>query len=90
MVSTQNSIISRISGLTFYGYHPSTGPLSPIWGMTCRPTLFNLIGNVAESQVAVRSSDYRDIDPRYGTLADWDNLLQGVHDRGMKLVQVIS
>ncbi|KAF5347610.1 hypothetical protein D9756_010673 [Leucocoprinus leucothites] len=31
-------------------------------------------------------SDYRNIDPRYGTLADWDNLLKGVHDRGMKLV----
>lgn len=32
------------------------------------------------------SSDYRAIDPRYGTLADWDNLLQGVHERGMKLM----
>ncbi|KAF8234809.1 glycoside hydrolase family 13 protein [Tricholoma matsutake] len=32
-------------------------------------------------------SDYREIDPRYGTLADWDNLLSGVHDRGMKLMQ---
>ncbi|KAJ7486702.1 glycoside hydrolase family 13 protein [Mycena latifolia] len=31
-------------------------------------------------------SDYRDIDPRYGTLADWDNLLAGVHARGMKLM----
>ncbi|KAF8990723.1 glycoside hydrolase family 13 protein [Cyathus striatus] len=31
-------------------------------------------------------SDYRDIDPRYGTLEDWDNLLKGVHERGMKLV----
>ncbi|KAG5641407.1 hypothetical protein DXG03_005275 [Asterophora parasitica] len=31
-------------------------------------------------------SDYRDIDPRYGTLSDWDNLLKGVHDRGMKLM----
>lgn len=31
-------------------------------------------------------SDYREIDPRYGTLADWDNLLSGVHDRGMKLM----
>ncbi|KAF8551259.1 glycoside hydrolase family 13 protein [Imleria badia] len=31
-------------------------------------------------------SDYRDIDPRYGTLADWDNLLRGVHQRGMKLM----
>ena len=25
-------------------------------------------------------SDYRDIGPRYGTLADWDNLLSGVHE----------
>ncbi|KXN81390.1 Oligo-1,6-glucosidase [Leucoagaricus sp. SymC.cos] len=31
-------------------------------------------------------SDYRNIDPRYGTLSDWDNLLKGVHERGMKLV----
>ncbi|KAF9463173.1 alpha-glucosidase [Collybia nuda] len=31
-------------------------------------------------------SDYRDIDPQYGTLADWDNLLKGVYDRGMKLI----
>lgn len=34
----------------------------------------------------MRSADYRDIDPRYGTLEDWDNLLKGVHERGMKLV----
>ena len=34
------------------------------------------------------SSDYRDIDPRYGTLADWDKLLYGVHERGMKLMYV--
>ncbi len=31
-------------------------------------------------------SDYRDIDPVFGTLADFDRLLAGVHDRGMKLV----
>ncbi|EKM75213.1 hypothetical protein AGABI1DRAFT_123320 [Agaricus bisporus var. burnettii JB137-S8] len=31
-------------------------------------------------------SDYRNIDPRYGTLEDWDTLLHGVHDRGMKLI----
>ncbi len=31
-------------------------------------------------------SDYRDIDPTFGTLDDFDRLLQGVHDRGMKLV----
>ncbi|KAJ8588351.1 glycoside hydrolase, partial [Rhizopogon salebrosus TDB-379] len=30
-------------------------------------------------------SDYEDIDPRYGTLEDWDRLLEGVHARGMKL-----
>ncbi|KAF8148638.1 glycoside hydrolase family 13 protein [Crassisporium funariophilum] len=35
-------------------------------------------------------SDYRDIDPRYGTLADWDNLLKGVHERGMKLMMHVS
>lgn len=32
------------------------------------------------------SSDYCQIDPRYGTLEDWDRLLAGVHERGMKLV----
>ncbi|KAF5339315.1 hypothetical protein D9611_009770 [Ephemerocybe angulata] len=31
-------------------------------------------------------SDYQDIDPRYGTLADWDALLAGAHERGMKLM----
>ncbi|KAJ2913186.1 hypothetical protein MD484_g7227, partial [Candolleomyces efflorescens] len=31
-------------------------------------------------------SDYLDIDPRYGTLEDWDNLLKGTHERGMKLM----
>lgn len=31
-------------------------------------------------------SDYREIDPKYGTLQDWDNLLKGVHVRGMKLM----
>ncbi|KAJ7197783.1 glycoside hydrolase family 13 protein [Mycena pura] len=31
-------------------------------------------------------SDYRDIDPRYGTLEDYDALLAGVHARGMKLM----
>ncbi|PFH46341.1 glycoside hydrolase family 13 protein [Amanita thiersii Skay4041] len=31
-------------------------------------------------------SDYRDIDPRYGTLKDWEELLAAVHERGMKLI----
>ncbi len=31
-------------------------------------------------------SDYCDIDPAFGTLADFDELLAGVHERGMKLV----
>ncbi|HET7682311.1 MAG TPA: alpha-glucosidase [Marmoricola sp.] len=31
-------------------------------------------------------SDYRDIDPTFGTLEDFDRLLAGVHERGMKLV----
>ncbi|KAI0684458.1 glycoside hydrolase family 13 protein [Cytidiella melzeri] len=31
-------------------------------------------------------SDYQSIDPRYGTLEDWDKLLAGVHQRGMKLL----
>ncbi|KAG1808768.1 glycoside hydrolase family 13 protein [Suillus variegatus] len=32
-------------------------------------------------------SDYEDIDSRYGTLEDWDRLLQGAHARGMKLIK---
>ena len=44
-----------------------------------RPGLYLLI-------CSLRSSDYRDIDPRYGTLKDWDQLLHDVHKRGMKLV----
>ncbi len=31
-------------------------------------------------------SDYQDIDPVFGTLADFDALLAAVHERGMKLV----
>jgi len=31
-------------------------------------------------------SDYRNVDPRYGTLEDWDDILRAVHERGMKLV----
>jgi oligo-1,6-glucosidase len=31
-------------------------------------------------------SDYRDIDPMFGTLAEFDSLLAEVHERGMKLV----
>ena len=31
-------------------------------------------------------SDYQDIDPTFGTLAEFDALLAGLHERGMKLV----
>jgi len=31
-------------------------------------------------------SDYRDIDPRFGTLQDWEELKDAVHAKGMKLV----
>ena len=31
-------------------------------------------------------SDYQDIDPSFGTLEDFDELLDGVHERGMRLV----
>ncbi|CCO34855.1 hypothetical protein BN14_08964 [Rhizoctonia solani AG-1 IB] len=31
-------------------------------------------------------SDYQDIDPRYGTLEDWDSLLKKTHELGMRLV----
>src|ERR1700752_242934 len=31
-------------------------------------------------------SDYRDIMPEFGTLADWEELLAELHRRGLKLV----
>jgi oligo-1,6-glucosidase len=31
-------------------------------------------------------SDYRDVDPTFGTLADLDALIEGLHERGMKIV----
>jgi oligo-1,6-glucosidase len=31
-------------------------------------------------------SDYQDIEPTFGTLEDFDRLLAGVHERGMKLI----
>ena len=31
-------------------------------------------------------SDYQDVDPLFGTLADLDELIAGCHERGMKLV----
>ena len=31
-------------------------------------------------------SDYRDIMDEFGTLADWDELLAGLHERGIRLV----
>lgn len=45
-------------------------------------------GECTHENVIAFSSDYFDIDPRYGTLHDWDNLLHGVHERGMKLMCV--
>ncbi|KAH8111359.1 glycoside hydrolase family 13 protein [Phellopilus nigrolimitatus] len=31
-------------------------------------------------------SDYRNIDPQYGTLEDWDRLAKGIHERGLKMM----
>jgi oligo-1,6-glucosidase len=31
-------------------------------------------------------SDYRDIAPEFGTLADWDELAEGLHTRGMRIL----
>ncbi len=31
-------------------------------------------------------SDYRDIMDEFGTIADWEELLAGLHERGIKLV----
>lgn len=41
-----------------------------------------------EPDAYYESSDYYDIDPMYGTLEDWDSLLRGIHDRGMRLMRV--
>uniref|UniRef100_UPI001B480DBA alpha-amylase family glycosyl hydrolase n=1 Tax=Rhizorhabdus sp. TaxID=1968843 RepID=UPI001B480DBA len=37
-------------------------------------------------------SDYRDVNPMFGTIADFDALLAGAHARGMKVIidQVLS
>lgn len=31
-------------------------------------------------------SDYRDINPEFGTMDDWKEMIQGMHDRGIRLV----
>ena len=31
-------------------------------------------------------SDYEDVDPMFGTLADLDRLIAGLHERGIKIV----
>jgi len=31
-------------------------------------------------------SEYRAIDPQYGDMADWDRLLEALHDRGIRLI----
>ena len=41
-----------------------------------------------QSMIIVSRSDYKDIDARYGTLDDWDNLVRGIHDRGLKIMYV--
>lgn len=33
-------------------------------------------------------ADYRAIDPRYGSLEDWDELVADLHKRGMKIMWV--
>jgi len=33
-------------------------------------------------------ADYQAIDPRYGSIADWDVLVKDLHDRGMKIMWV--
>jgi oligo-1,6-glucosidase len=31
-------------------------------------------------------SNYQEVDPRYGTLKDWEQIKDACHERGMKLV----
>lgn len=38
------------------------------------------------SEVRCSISDYQAVDPRYGTLAEADALIQGCHDRGLKIL----
>ena len=46
--------------------------------------------DISEDQLTcLHSSDYRQIDPRYGTLDDWDQLVASVHERNMKLMYVL-
>lgn len=52
--------------------------------MTC--DLFLLICVFSSLLNVDSSADYTNVNPRYGTLEDWDRLLKGCHDRGMKLM----
>lgn len=76
-----------------YGVRHVCGPFSSsLVVLMSRASLTHLPassgGLLSDLILIIHSSDYRDIDPRYGTLADWDKLLQGVHRRGMKLMYV--
>jgi oligo-1,6-glucosidase len=48
--------------------------------------MYVLPSSLCNMSLTQRRSDYEDIDPRYGTLVDWDALLAGAHERGMKLM----
>jgi glycosidase len=43
-------------------------------------------GRMAQHDMGYDISDYREIWEPYGTMKDFDELLKGVHDRGMKLM----
>lgn len=57
--------------------------------MTCEPMNYEVVSCYLTFHVVRRSADYQDIDPRYGTLEDWDRLAEAMHARGMKIMSVI-
>ena len=85
-VSHPNSTTSRTWVWMSSGLAQSTPARWLIWAMTCKFQAIIIPEIKSSTYPLVSSSDYRNIDPKYGTLEDWDRLLKGVHDRGMKLV----
>lgn len=83
LASQRNSTTSKTSALTSYGSLPVT--------INSAYSAFLHSDNVAvykspQADMGYDISDYKDIDPMYGTLADVDELIASLKARGMKLV----